>query len=125
MKNTTPKYVTEVTFKQAMGNVGNEFQKVRQEMHHGFESLGAMINRLEVSSVRHGVDIKELKETVMVIRDDGQRVMQIVQHIASKYDEADRGRQIHLNQLMDFRPRIDDHEKRLGTLENQVQIKDQ
>ena len=59
----------------------------------------------------------------MMTREHGQHILRIVQDIASKYEEADRGRQIHLNQVMDFRPRIDDHEKRLVLLENQIQTK--
>lgn len=137
--------ITHNEFKKVRHEMHQEFTNVRQEMHLGFEqvnqrfekvdqriekvdqrlekvdqrldNLDATVGRIALSVVRHEADIKEIKETMMT-RDMGMQLLLQQQDLALKYENAERSAKIHLNQVMDFRPKIEDHEKRLVALEN-------
>jgi len=115
-KNLAPKYVTEATFKKESARVNQRFDGI----DHQFDSLDSTMRRMAVAVVQNTEDIKEIKKEMqgnVTMREDVQAILRHVQDIASKYEETERTRKIHLEQLMDFRPLLDDHEKRLIVLE--------
>jgi len=115
-KTSTPKYVTEVTFKKETAETRQRFDQIDQR----FERLETSVGRLTLSTLRNEADIREMKETLMT-REMGQSILTHLEGLTRAYREAENSTRIHLNQLTDFRPRMDDHEKRIAKLESQIQ----
>ena len=106
--------------RQQFEGVDKQFDGVRQqfvEVYKRFDGLDETIHRMALTLIRHEVDIKEIKETMMT-KVDGQNILEHLLAFARKYEESERSSRIHLNQIMDFRPKIEDHERRLTILEN-------
>jgi hypothetical protein len=110
-KKNTPKFVTEATFRKHARSVDKRF-----------EGLQATVDRIAVKVVQHESDIQEIKVTMMT-RDMGQEILKQISDFSARYEESERASRIHLNQLMEFRPVLNDHEKRLVVLEQHVSPK--
>jgi hypothetical protein len=108
-KKSSPKYVTEVVFVRETRNLNLK--------------IDASVERLASAIVKNSADIEEIKATMMT-RQTGDQILAQLQDLGKKYETAEISARIHLNQVMDFRPRIEDHEKRLGVLEEQSHLKD-
>ena len=131
-KDIPPKFVTDATFKTELVAMRSKIAALHADvttMHsdvsedkvthqNRFERLETMIGRLSLSTLKNEADIREMKETLMT-REMGQTILNHLEGLTRAYREAENSTRIHLNQLMDFRPRIDDHEKRLILLETQ------
>jgi hypothetical protein len=122
-KNTASKYLTEATFKKSLKSTNQQFKSIDERFERidrRFDEMGAKFNGLTLLVTRHDADIKEIKATMMT-RALGDQILTQLQDFASKYEESERSARIHLAQLMEFRPQLDNHEKRLVALENQGQ----
>ncbi len=134
MKNSTqPAYVTEATFKKEANWTRKEFKTVHEK-----------IDGVALSLAKTQADVARIEKTMMTMKEDGQRlahaivknqsnieraernmmtndtgdqILSQLQDLAKKYENAEVSARIHLNQVMDFRPRIEDHEQRLVALE--------
>jgi hypothetical protein len=138
-KKNTPKYLTEATFRKyarlldrRFDAIGQRFDAVDQRfegvdrrsdgMDQRFDRLEDKVDRIALSVVKHESDIQDIKATMMT-RDMGQEILKQLADFSARYEESERAARIHLNQLMEFRPVLDNHEKRLVVLEQQVSPK--
>jgi DNA anti-recombination protein RmuC len=116
-------YVSESTFKKEAARTRTEFKKVHQEfgkVHQRIDNVQVSLKNVNESLGQAIVKTQMRLERVeqnMMTRDAGDQILSQLQDLAKKYENAEASARIHLNQVMDFRPRLEDHENRLVALE--------
>jgi hypothetical protein len=132
MKNSAqPTWVTEATFKkeaawvrktmmtkadgrllaQAIDKNRTDIERIQRTMMTKDDG-----QHLVLAILKNTDDIQRLEKNMMT-KDAGDLILSQLQDLAKKYETAELSARIHLNQVMDFRPRIEDHEQRLVALE--------
>lgn len=101
MGKITAADVTEITFSKTSKKIGFKFEQIDQwleKIDQRFDRLEIKVDRMTVMLMQNDVDIKEIKATMMT-REDGQKVLDVVQNLATKFEESDRAWQLHLNRF--------------------------